>query len=311
MKYSNLRPPLSRTELLDLRERTEAVKNSAAAGAAFDVGNLLRSFAERERPRFYGCVDPEQSGKLRAVAEAAPAAAAACLKLALIDQLAALAEREGVAGYPGPIQEQFEIHLALMRRSLESGPESYFSLSNDLYLKDLAIAGERMAPAGAQLLQTFAGIPRSLLWRGGAGQALAFTAFLTKLRALAPLFEMHSDARRMAEFTPAGWQRFYVRAAELLRARPSIRGLVGASWWHDPAVGRLSKHMAFLNEMPMRHGARAFRYQADDYARELALLRSPERQRAYDSGEYLPTVYLLIWTREDVLRWAEAEDAAR
>jgi len=295
---------------MEARKRAMAVKNSASAGAGFHVGAFVESLAEGARPRLYGAVDAEQAAKLAAVAQAAPAASAACLKLALIEQLLRLAEGDRLARYPRSIQEQFEIHLALMRKALETGADSYFSLSNDLYLKDLAIAGERLAPAGVEMLQTFAGVPRSLLWRGGARQAAAFALFLARLKGFTPLFEMHGDTRRMSEFTPDGWRRFYLRASELLRMRPEVRGLVGATWWHDPAVGRVSKHMAFLNELPMRHGARTFRYQADEDAKALALLRSPERRRAYECGEYVPTTYHLIWPREDILRWSEREDAA-
>ncbi len=52
------------------------------------------------------------------------------------------------------------------------------------------------------MLQTFAGVPRSLLWRGGARQAAAFALFLARLKGFTPLFEMHGDTRRMSHNNP-------------------------------------------------------------------------------------------------------------
>jgi hypothetical protein len=91
----------------------------------------------------------------------------------------------------------------------------------------------------------------------------------------------------------------------VLRQQPEIRGLTGSSWWYDPAVPRLSPQLEFLRGTPLRSGAKAFRYSADEGAKISALLRSPERHQAFESGSYVPTTYILIWTREDMLRWAD------
>jgi len=306
LRYANLPKPFSHEELTRLADLLISVQNSASIGSEFDVDRLLMSFDAIAKPRAYTTVHPDQEAAFNAVLQASPRAAAACLKLALVKQLIRFAEQDRLRFHPKSIQEQYEIHLALVRQALESRPDTYYSLTNDVYFKDLALISERMLPGGAQLIQTFWGVPRSLLWRGGGRQALAFGAFLVaRLKRLVPLFDMHTDPRRMSEFTPAGWERFYLRVAEVLQCRPEIRGLTGASWWYDPLVPKMSPQLAFLHEVPLRHGAQVFRYETSASAKELALLRSPERQAAYDRGEYIPTTYVLTWPREDLLRWAE------
>jgi hypothetical protein len=307
MRFSNLPKPYTAPELasLQLVLGETAERGRASSEVTFSAEDFLRSFESQGRPSLYGSVDAAQAAALERVRKASPAAGAAYLKLALVLEMLRMTSEGSLLKYPESIREQYEIHLGLIRQAIESRPDSYFRLDNDIYLKDLALCGGRMLPGGAQLFQTFGGVPRSLLWTDGARQALSFAFFLLKLKAPTPLFDMHTDPRRMADFTSAGWDRFYLRVVEVLRQQPEIRGLTGSSWWYDPAVPRLSPQLEFLRETPLRYGAKTFRYSADEGAKLSALLRSPERQQAFNSGRYVPTTYILIWTRKDMFRWAD------
>ena len=57
-------------------------------------------------------------------------------------------------------------------------------------------------------------------------------------------------------------------------------------------------------KVPLDNGARLFRVGTSAAATQAAIQLSSERRRLYDSGEYLPTIYLLAWARKDMLEWA-------
>lgn len=270
------------------------------------VEDLIDSFHGAGKPRAYNRVAESARETVDGLAQRqGQAVVAAYLKLAMTRLFERLVRPGRLDRYPESIRAQYDIHLRLVGRDLAKRPDAYFSLDNDLVLKDLALLGERMVPAGAQLLELVSGVPRSLIRRGGAGQAFRFALFYKKaMGAFAPFYEMHTDPRRMSEFTPKGWDDFYRRTAEVLERTPASLGLIGGSWWYDPAVPSLSPQLGFLQETPFAYGANAFRYEEDEAAKAAALLRSPERQQAYDQGDYRPTTYILVWPREGMLRWA-------
>jgi hypothetical protein len=115
----------------------------------------------------------------------------------------------------------------------------------------------------------------------------------------------------LGEFNPEGWVRFHVRAAELMRLNPEIRGIVGATWWFDPQVGALSPRLRYLREVPERSGAVYFCLGENEHTTATAISNSPERYRAFEEGRYRPKLFAAIWLRRDLIRWAEAQCALK
>ncbi|MCW1402262.1 hypothetical protein OKA06_07960 [Novosphingobium sp. MW5] len=118
-----------------------------------------------------------------------------------------------------------------------------------------------------------------------------------------PFVELHFDRRDIDRFNAEGYTALYHNLAALLRANPSLRGVMSASWWHDPA---LSDAFDFVHNIPRQHGAAFFRVGEDAHAAADALRFSPERQQLHAQGRYRPAVWMMVWSCRDLLRWDEA-----
>jgi hypothetical protein len=133
--------------------------------------------------------------------------------------------------------------------------------------------------------------------------AMARTA--VSLGGFHPLYEFHTDRRHLKEFNPAGWLRFYGRAAALLRSNPEVRGVFCSTWWYDPQVACVSPRLAYLREVPEAGGASFYLLGESSQNSGDAIANSPERRRAYAEGSYRPRIYAILWPRQRLLAAAE------
>lgn len=181
------------------------------------------------------------------------------------------------------------------------------TLDGDLFLKDFGLATLRMIAAGSNLIDTNSGVGRSILWRGGwraFGRRLALFARMGGFR---PCFEIHAHKFYMAEFNEAGRSECYRCCADLYAHYPEVRGMIAGSWFYDPAVARISPHLAYLREVPENGGARALFASFDEGARGNALAKSATRRRLHEAGAYRPATYTLVWPRAVHLDWARRQ----
>jgi hypothetical protein len=203
----------------------------------------------------------------------------------------------------------FEVNFARIVGALESkthvGPDLY---SNDRFCKDLAVCGLKLIPAGARKIHVN-GLTRRFLIKAGPRQFIAgLYLALFKLGGFKPLYEMHldtDDPHLMTDFNQNGLIRFYVRVAELLELDPTIKGICGSSWYHDPALDKISPRLSYLRKLPTENGAQIFYLGSDDSSIRNAILKSPTRKKLYEEGRYMPTGYLLVWPRNKLMAWAE------
>ena len=56
--------------------------------------------------------------------------------------------------------------------------------------------------------------------------------------------------------------------------------------------------------MTAEGGAEFFYVGTDNASKSDALVNSPERQRAYKTGDYIPKIYIMIWDRQALISWA-------
>ena len=187
-------------------------------------------------------------------------------------------------------------------------PEAYFSIDNDLLIKDLAVCLGQIFPAGARLIDLHSGLPRQLLlWQGvNLPSALRFLHIAGGFR---PWFETHVDSRDLSQFNESGLRQMYLRVAALLEANPQVRGVFGGSWFYDPVLETISPHLAYLQQLPRQHGARLLRTLTTAEMGRSALARSRRRREAYDRGLYRPQWYFLVWPRAALLWWARSQQA--
>jgi hypothetical protein len=181
------------------------------------------------------------------------------------------------------------------------------SLDDDAFRKDLSICLLLSFPCVAQVVEQTGGIPRRALTSGGPGQALRLGAYLARTGLQAgPYLEIHTHTPMLDGFNPAGWERCYELVAELLAARPDCPGMVGGSWFYDPALSAISPRLAYLADTPIGGGAFRVRLGATVEDAELATATSASRRSLVEAGTYVPTKWLLVWPRKALLQWAAA-----
>ena len=225
-------------------------------------------------------------------------------KLTLSTLIQCFPSRTRQSRYPESARAMFAQEFRAIDADMARKAAGKYLLSNGEFRKDLAICRQRLIPCGVVTVDVDAGIPRSWLLRGStaSGVRLANFVFL-KLGGFRPLYEMHLHARALLEFTPAGWEACYRRIGELMQTDPAIRGVFGTSWWYDPKAAEVTPRLSFLRDTPLAHGARFFFLGSDEGTTRDALANAPDRRRQYEAGTYKPTRYLMIWRRDDLLRW--------
>lgn len=219
----------------------------------------------------------------------------------VVDQAAASID---ALALPPSILELVRVEHARIVQELQAQRRNFYLHENDAFAKDLALASLRLVPCGVELVDLNSGIPRSLAFAGGALQALGMARVALRSGGFRPWFESHWDRRRLAEFTSQGYDGFYRRVADLLETHPQARGLIGSSWWFDPAVADISPELAFLSATPMANGAHRFRVGINEVATRDALRFARERSRRHAAGAYQPCVFMIVWERRSLLAWA-------
>ena len=206
---------------------------------------------------------------------------------------------------PDSILSLLAVSFQRILAQLENAENTFYLHSNELFCKDLALCRLKLLPCGSELVDLYSGVPRSILFRGDFKQfARCTNFFVLKGSGFRPWYESHWDRRLIRSFTPQGYDQCYLRIAQLLELNPEFKGMMGSSWWFDPALAPISPNLSFLRKVPLDNGAQLFRVGTNATATQAAIHLSAERKRLYDSGSYLPTIYLLAWTRKDMLEWA-------
>lgn len=187
-----------------------------------------------------------------------------------------------------------------------NGPYSY---SNDKFQKDMAVCSLKLIPVGARKIHLSKLSKRFFLKKGlhQFVRGLGLVAF--ELKGFKPLFQMHTDSKDpylLKEFNEAGFKRSYFRIADLLKKDDKIKGLFGNSWFYDPKIEEISPRLSFLRKIPLKNGGRLFYIGSNEQAVKDATLKSKTRKRLYKEGKYLPTNYLIVWSREKLISWAES-----
>jgi hypothetical protein len=188
---------------------------------------------------------------------------------------------------------------------IETAEDGFHLHRNDLFAKDLGLCRLKLLPCGSEVVDLWSGVPRSTLLHGGGFQLLQGAMFFTmRLGGFKPLYESHWDRRLVRHFTAQQYDLCYVRIARLLELNPEVKGMFGASWWYDPHLENIAPELLFLSKTPVENGARIFHVGPDAYATKDATQFSKKRKALYESGEFMPSRYMLVWARSDMLDWA-------
>jgi hypothetical protein len=205
---------------------------------------------------------------------------------------------------PPSVGDYYKTDLERIVADARAKPDEYFRSSNDVFIKDLAIASQRMVPAGAQIAH-LTGVPRRSLLQTRGFEWIKALLFFARLGGFSSFYEIHTHTPVLSEFNEAGWIRCYKRLAKLLVANLQVKGVMGAAWFFDPAIATVSPRLAYLRSIPVDNGALSMFVSAgDEKSISLATATSDTRRMLYAEGKYVPATYMLVWGREDLIRWA-------
>ncbi|MFC0632972.1 hypothetical protein [Brevundimonas balnearis] len=153
----------------------------------------------------------------------------------------------------------------------------------------------------------------------GAGQVLrharegwGWSSVVDYARAQAwrPWLEVHTESRELSDFNEAGWDRAWATAAEILKRRPHMAGMLGSSWFYDPPLEEISPRLAYLRVNPLKHGAFMVHQGPDEIHTQRAAASSPTRRALIEAGEYTARSWIVAWPRAALIRWADARRQA-
>lgn len=190
--------------------------------------------------------------------------------------------------------------------------ENGYESNDDFYLKDLCFVLGKSLPGGAQNIELHAHISlaksiRSYLMPINLVSLIKFKKYLTPGNWL----RIHTESRYLDEFNEVGWDRCYLRIAEVLSLRPQCNGMVGTSWFYDPKLLLVSPNLSYLQRKPLQNGAVRIRHRTSKMDIERATLKSKTRKKMYQEGRYLPACYSIAWNKSDLIKWAEKYIAIR
>jgi len=187
-----------------------------------------------------------------------------------------------------------------------------FDVSRASFIAMGRIATLSRFPAG-QLDWEVSGVPRSWLAKvPRRSLPRLMSAILFDLGGFQPAFFSHLNPNRRNQGVLLEREslRSYHRMARSMEQQPEIKGLITASWLHSPDTHAVSPHLSWLNAVFLENGGHVLPL-GPARADSGVLHRSPERQKAYESGAFTPTTSLVIWPRAAMLAWAAAHQELR
>ena len=180
----------------------------------------------------------------------------------------------------------------------------WFNVDNDLFQKDLGITTFRLYAAGSQLIDPRCGVPRSYVLKGGLAEVPRRMRTILGLGGFKPYFQIHTHMSMLDTFNEQGWEDCYRGCVELYALFPQVRGMMGGSWFYDPALAEISPRLAYLREVPLKNGAHLMYVETGGDAMHNSLSSSPTRRKLYEEGRYTPKSYMLIWGKREQSAWA-------
>lgn len=191
---------------------------------------------------------------------------------------------------------------------LTAGPNLDTPYDRDFWAKDVRISLVLSVPgARTQMIDLSSPMgPGQVLRHAREGWGWSVIPAYAAAQAWKPWLEVHTESRQLADFNEAGWDRAWATAAEILKRRPEMAGMLGSSWFYDPPLEQISPRLAYLRLNPLKHGAFLVHQGPGDIHTQRAATSSPTRAALIEKGEYTARSWIVAWPRTAVIRWAEA-----
>lgn len=300
----------SRLASVRLRLEKELAGSDPELLGKYPPESYIKRIDEYQHERTYEEFPGDVLAQCRDITHASgPAVLGTYHKLVLACLLLTAESRECPVSIPDSIRLLVLETFARIAAELPASHPNSYRLDREMFVMDLGYCRLRLLPCGSEHVDTWSGVPRRVLFKGGVQQFVKATVFFTArlqiFGRMQPYFNMHWDRRLIRQFTAEDYDRCYLRIADLLRVNPQMKGLVSPSWWYDPAAISISPELGFLRRVPEENGARFFHIGSNSKIVSLALGLSKERKELHAAGAYLPTQYLMVWPRKELLGWSD------
>ena len=299
-------------------DRLQELHNQAAANCLAVIGTTPASDIQEAARLFLaaaGEIGPYDSYNVfpaeayavldKAEAQFGPDGRRSLLRYVLLRTTMATLESARFSALPSTVSLEHTAQLARIVADIDTSAV-WLNLSSDLFRKEFGLASLRLYAAGAQLVDFRCGVPRSIVWRGGARNIPRTWGALIRAGGFRPYFQIHTHDFMLNAFNSAGWDTCYICCAELYSVHPEVRGMFGSSWFYDPQLDTVSPRLSYLRQVPRTGGAHLFLWERGGQALNNALSTSPTRRKMYEEGSYFPAAYMLMWPRKQQIAWAKA-----
>lgn len=178
---------------------------------------------------------------------------------------------------------------------------------NDPFIAACKICTLRRFPAGP-LDWVVSGMPRKWLLKmppPALPRALRF--IFADFGGVKPAFYVHiaHPPRNRALVIEKEVRKAYYRMAQALALQPEIKGIMCATWLHDPAAIERYPYLSALNEPYLKLGGRLVTDLGPAPLSSGFLKYNSERRELYNRGELALKTVLAMWPRKSALEWAD------
>ena len=213
------------------------------------------------------------------------------------------------AEMPEAVLELWPEWVGRMADFLTAAADPY---DRDFWAKDVRLSLVLSVPgARTQMIDLASPMgPGQVLRHAREGWGWSVIPAYAAAQAWKPWLEVHTESRELGDFNEAGWDRAWATAAEILKRRPEMAGMLGSSWFYDPPLETISPRLAYLRLNPLKHGAFLVHQGPGEIHTQRAATSSPTRAAMIESGDYTARSWLMAWPRAALIRWADARKAA-
>lgn len=213
-----------------------------------------------------------------------------------------------VTSLPDSIKDFYIRAFEMIVNEIYLNPDDFYEYSNDKFTKDLNICALKLIPVGPGVIE-LSRIPRrsplKSLKRGMFEFIEGICFILFRVGGFKPLYQIHTYLRGLADFNEREWDRAYLRIADILKVKGGVKGIFRSSWFIDPKLQEISPRLTYLRGRIEQNGGRIFYVGSTPEDVKNATLKSPTRRRFYEEEKYIPTSYMAIWPRKQLINWAE------
>ena len=199
--------------------------------------------------------------------------------------------------------------IGRMADFLTAGTDPY---DRDFWAKDVRLSLALSVPgARTQMIDLSSPLgPGQVLRHAREGWGWSVIPAYAAAQAWKPWLEVHTESRELSDFNEAGGDRAWATAAEILKTRPDMAGMLGSSWFYDPPLETISPRLAYLRLNPLKRGAFMVHQGPGEIHAERAATSSPTRRALIEEGKYTARSWIVAWPRAALIRWADARKAA-